>query len=69
MKTVDLSGAAWFKSSRSNGQSACVEVAFVPGDRVATRDSKDQTSPVLIFPAQVWAAFIGGVATGALDQL
>ena len=66
MNRVELSDAAWFKSSRSNGQSACVEVAFVGSETVATRDSKDEGGPVLTFAAEQWAAFVSGAANGDL---
>jgi hypothetical protein len=56
---VDLSCAAWRKSSLS-AANGCVEVAFVEG-RVAVRDSKDRSGPVLVFTAHEWAAFLGGV--------
>ncbi|WP_084531231.1 DUF397 domain-containing protein [Nocardia miyunensis] len=29
--SVDLSGAKWFKSSRSSSQKECVEVAYLDG--------------------------------------
>jgi hypothetical protein len=59
---VDLSRAAWRKSARS-GNNGCIEVAFVE-DRVAVRDSKDRSGPVLVFTAHEWEAFVGGVRTG-----
>jgi Domain of unknown function (DUF397) len=59
---VDLSRAAWRKSTRS-GTNGCVEVAFV-GDRVAVRDSKDRGGPVLVFTSHEWEAFIGGARDG-----
>jgi hypothetical protein len=60
--TVDLSRAAWRKSTRS-GTNGCVEVAFVE-DKVAVRDSKDRGGPVLLFTAHEWEAFIGGARDG-----
>ena len=54
---MDLSRAAWRKSTRS-GTNGCVEVAFVE-DKVAVRDSKDRGGPVLLFTAHEWEAFIG----------
>jgi Domain of unknown function (DUF397) len=59
---VDLSRAAWRKSTRS-GTNGCVEVAFVE-DKVAVRDSKDRGGPVLLFTAHEWEAFIGGARGG-----
>jgi Domain of unknown function (DUF397) len=59
---VDLSRAAWRKSTRS-GTNGCVEVAFV-GNRVAVRDSKDRGGPVLVFSSHEWETFIGGALEG-----
>lgn len=59
---MDLSRAAWRKSTRS-GTNGCVEVAFVEG-KVAVRDSKDRGGPVLLFTAHEWEAFIGGARDG-----
>ncbi|MGQ0840102.1 DUF397 domain-containing protein [Actinokineospora sp.] len=54
----------WFKSSKSNGQANCVEVAFVAGRHVATRDSKQAGSgPVLFFGTRQWYAFIRGASS------
>ena len=65
MRSSDLSRVTWRKSSRSNGgvDGNCVEIAEVPG-RVALRDSKNPTGPVLAFSADQWRAFVGGVRTG-----
>lgn len=65
MNSADLPGARWHKSSRSNNQGNCVEVAFLDGGRVAVRDSKDAGhGPALVFTAAEWAAFAAGMADG-----
>lgn len=64
MDRVDLANAVWFKSSRSNGQSNCVEVAFLSEGAVAMRDSKDRSGPALTFTQGEWRAFIAGAQDG-----
>lgn len=66
--SVDLSGAKWFKSSRSQAGKECVEVAFLDGGMVGVRDSKNTTGPALIFSPSEWDAFAGGVANGDLNR-
>ncbi len=68
MNTVDLTGAAWFKSTRSNGQSACVEVAFLDSSIVPVRNSKDPSGPALVFPTDAWTAFVTAIKTGELPN-
>jgi hypothetical protein len=63
---VDLSTANWRKSSRS-GSNGCVEVAFVEG-KVAVRDSKDRSGPVLLFSSGEWEAFIAAARDGEFNQ-
>jgi hypothetical protein len=63
---VDLSQAVWRKSRRS-GLDGCVEVAVIDGSRVAVRDSKDRSGPVLTFSPTEWEAFVGGVRDGEFD--
>lgn len=57
---------AWFKSSVSSDNGACVEVALAPDDLVAVRDSKDPDGPVLAFSTEAFAAFVTEAATGRL---
>ncbi|GIJ25666.1 hypothetical protein Vqi01_08280 [Micromonospora qiuiae] len=56
---MDLTGARWRKSTRSNGSGgACVEVADNLSGLVAVRDSKDPAGPVLAFGPAAWRAFV-----------
>lgn len=66
--STDLSTAQWFKSSRSDGKTACVEVAHLEGGMVGVRDSKNPTGPALVFNPSEWDAFTTGVQTGEFDR-
>ncbi|SDY10517.1 protein of unknown function [Micromonospora pattaloongensis] len=59
---MELTGAVWHKSSRSNQQNNCVEVATNLRGVVAVRDSKDRVGPVLAFTPAAWRAFLTGVS-------
>jgi Domain of unknown function (DUF397) len=67
VSTTDLSSATWRKSSRSNGQMNCVEVADLNGGHRAVRDSKNPAGSALIFTAAEWSAFTAGIRAGKLD--
>jgi Domain of unknown function (DUF397) len=59
---MELNGAAWRKSSYSNGDGGdCVEVAVNLPGIVPVRDSKDPDGPALVFPAGAWSEFIAAV--------
>lgn len=57
-----------FRTSSFCGNAGCVEVAALPGDEIALRDSKDVTSPVLRFTADEWDAFVAGVLDGQFSR-
>jgi Domain of unknown function (DUF397) len=64
----DLTGAAWKKSTRSNGSGNCVEVAANLPGVVAVRDTKDKgTGPILTFTPDEWDAFVGAMKDGEFD--
>ncbi|MFI9403613.1 DUF397 domain-containing protein [Nocardia sp. NPDC052316] len=62
----NLSDTPWFKSSHSNADQDCVEVAFLAGDLVGVRDSKNPNGSALVFSSSAWGAFTAGVAGGDL---
>ncbi|GAB3970520.1 DUF397 domain-containing protein [Plantactinospora veratri] len=56
---MELTGARWRKSTRSNSTGGdCVEVADNLGGVVAVRDSKDPGGPALTFGPDAWRAFV-----------
>jgi predicted secreted Zn-dependent protease len=58
--SVDLSGVTWRKSTHSSVGN-CVEVAHLPNARIALRDSRHHSGPVLTVSQGQWAAFVAGV--------
>jgi hypothetical protein len=62
MSSTDLSGALWRKSSYSNGQANCVEVAAVGHGVVTVRDSKSPGGTRLTFASRAWQQFLNGAA-------
>ena len=63
MSSTDLPDLLWRKSSYSNGQANCVEVATMRRQAtiVAVRDSKAPDSTSLIFTARAWRQFTDSV--------
>lgn len=51
----------WKKSSYSGSEGNCVEVAKLPGDGRAVRDSKDPAGPTLRFGSGPWREFVATV--------
>lgn len=63
MSSTDLPDQMWRKSSYSNGQANCVEVATMADGQtgVRVRDSKAAGASGLIFPARAWRQFTDSV--------
>ncbi len=64
----DLSGAKWFKSTRSESGANCVEVAWLERGTVGVRDSKNPNGPALTFTPSEWDAFIAATHTGDFNR-
>jgi hypothetical protein len=60
---MDLSRAAWRKSSYSADQTNCVEVAAAR-NMIAVRDSKNPDGPILAFTSAAWATFLATITRG-----
>ncbi|RGD56614.1 DUF397 domain-containing protein [Kitasatospora xanthocidica] len=56
--------AVWRKSTYSNGDGDCLEVADGVAGVVPVRDSKDPHGPVLGFAPEAWWSFVAGVQAG-----
>jgi hypothetical protein len=59
-----LDDIAWRTSSFSGASNNCVEVAHLPGDRVAVRDTKDRSRAAHLHTAHAWAAFLSSLRAG-----
>lgn len=66
---ANLQGAQWLKSRRSNSQGNCVEIAELPGGRVAMRNSRHPDGPALIYTRPEIEALILGAKDGDFDHL
>lgn len=65
----DLAVTTWRRSSASNAQGNCVEIATLPEGGVAVRNSRSPAGPALIYTRAELAAFIRGVRSGEFDDL
>lgn len=66
---VDVTDAAWRKSTYSGPDGNCVEVAFLADGNVAVRDTKDHgRGPILAFAPGDWQAFLSGVSAGEFTR-
>ena len=61
---VDLSRAAWRRSSHCDNSGSCVEVAFVGQAVVAIRSSDGPDGPIVVYSNEEWKTFLEGVRDG-----
>jgi hypothetical protein len=62
--TVTLAGCRWTKSSHSNPNGNCVELAELPEERTAVRNSRYPGGTTLIYPRAQVGAFVRAVKEG-----
>ncbi|WP_316529318.1 DUF397 domain-containing protein [Kitasatospora brasiliensis] len=65
----DSMAAKWRKSTYSNGQGGCIEVADGYTRVMPVRDSKDPDGPALIFAAEAWGSFVSAVRGGEFGDV
>ena len=58
----------WRKSSSSQGENDCVEVAAAPDGGWLVRDSKNPELPPHQHGRRAWTAFLDGLTHGTLRQ-
>ncbi|WP_018588637.1 DUF397 domain-containing protein [Salinispora arenicola] len=64
---IEPSRVAWHVSTHSgSGGGDCVEagLALDGSRRVAVRDSKDRSGPILVYSAASWTGFLTGLRSG-----
>ncbi|GAA2720237.1 MULTISPECIES: DUF397 domain-containing protein [Streptomyces] len=59
---LDLSIATWRKSTYSQTNGSCIEVAEQFADVMPVRDSKDPGRTPLVFPRSAWSSFVTALA-------
>jgi hypothetical protein len=64
---AQLRAAKWRKSRHSNPSGNCVEMARLPGERVAVRDSHRPDGPALLFTQAAWEHFLRALREGAVE--
>ncbi|MFY9807218.1 MAG: DUF397 domain-containing protein [Pseudonocardiaceae bacterium] len=69
MPATLLRGVRWTKSSHSNPNGNCVELAELAGGTVAVRNSRHPAGPALICPRPRMAEFVQAVKDGEFSEV
>ncbi|HEU4543286.1 MAG TPA: DUF397 domain-containing protein [Jiangellaceae bacterium] len=68
MSADELADVTWHKSSFSNPNGNCVELAELPGGGIAVRNSRDPHGPALVYTLAEISAFVEGSKNGDFDN-
>ncbi|GAA0408403.1 DUF397 domain-containing protein [Microbispora corallina] len=69
MPASQLGDVRWRKSRHSNPDGNCVELARLPDGRVALRNSRHPSGPVLVYHPGEVAEFLKSTKDGEFDDL
>jgi hypothetical protein len=69
MPASDLTTAHWYKSPASSPQGNCVELAGLPDEQIAMRNSRHPNGPALIFTKDQMKDLIDTLRSGTFDHL
>jgi hypothetical protein len=68
LTTSERADLVWRKAQLSTNNGACLEIGSIAG-KIAVRDSKDPSGPVLVYTPIEFRAFLDGAKKGEFDDL